>query len=153
MGGGAAGGGYSERAEVDEAAGVIRVCAAAVPTLRAAEAGQSAAMPEVMRSAKRGGRQTSDVTAALIGLSVGSHRAGCYAGGQREHGARNNKPSHHGLLRVLFGLGGLSHSIEISVAAPRAMTIVSTRVVAAVFPIQLPVIEFDLHRRTFLRRL
>jgi hypothetical protein len=36
---------------------------------------------------------------------------------------------------VLFGLGDLSHSIEISVAAPRAMTIVSTRVVAAVFPI------------------
>jgi hypothetical protein len=125
MGVGAASGRYSKRAEVDKTTGVTRAPAARVPALRAADAGKSAARPDVMCSAKRGGMQTSNVTTAFIGPLVRSHCAGRCPGGQREHCARKNKPSHHSLLRVLrAGPGDCSHKIEISVGAPRAMTIV-----------------------------
>ena len=53
------------------------------------------------------------------------HSALPHPGGQREHCARKNEPSHHSLLRVLrAGLGDCSHKIEIGVGVPRAMTIV-----------------------------
>jgi hypothetical protein len=125
MGVEAASGCYPKRAEVDKTTVVTRAPAARVPALWAADAGKSAATPDVMCSTKRGGMETSKVTTAFIGLLVRSHRAGRYPGGQREHCARKNKPSHHSLLRVLrAGLGDCSHKIEIGVGVPRAMTIV-----------------------------
>jgi hypothetical protein len=116
---------YPKRAEADKATLITRATAAGDPALRAADTGKSAATPDVMCSSKRGGVGTSDVTTAFIGFPVRSHRAGRYPGNQREHGARNNKPSHHTLLRVLRAVSGdRSHRIEIGVGAPRAMTIV-----------------------------
>lgn len=124
MGGGAASGCYPKRAEVDKTTLVARARAVGVPALRAAVAGKSAA-PDVMCSTQRRGMETSNVTTAFIGLLVGSHRARRYPGGQREHCARNNKPSHPGFLRVVrAGLGDCSHRTEIGVGMPRAMTIV-----------------------------
>jgi hypothetical protein len=125
MGVGAASGCYPKRAEVDKTTVVTRAPAARIPALWAADDGKSAATPDVMCSTKRGGMETSNVTTAFIGLLVRSNRAGRYRGGQREHCARKNKPSHHSLLRVLrAGLGDCSHKIEIGVGVPRAMTIV-----------------------------
>jgi hypothetical protein len=125
MGGGAASGCYPKRAEVDKTTVVTRARAARVPALWAADAGKSAATPDVMCSTKGGDMETSNVTTAFIGLLVRSHRVGRCAGGQREHCARKNKPSHHSLLRVLrTALGDRSHKIEIGVGVPRAMTIV-----------------------------
>jgi len=124
MGVGAASGCYPKRTEVDKTTLVTRAPAAGVPALRAADAGKSAATPDVMCSTKRGGMGTFNVTTASIGLLVRSHRAGC-PGGQRERCARKNKnePSHHRLLRVVrAGLGDRSQKIEIGVGAARAMT-------------------------------
>jgi len=100
IGVGAASGCHPKRAEVDKTTGVTRAPAARVPALRAADAGKSAARPDVMCSAKRGGMDTSNVTTAFFGLLVRSRCAGRYPGGQREHCAGKNKPSHHSLLRV-----------------------------------------------------
>ena len=112
MGVGAASGCYPKRTEVNKTTVVTRARAARVPALWAAGAGKSAATPEVMCSGKRGGMETSNVATAFIGLVVRSHRGGRYPGGQREHCARNNKPSHHSLLRVLrAGLGDCRHKI------------------------------------------
>jgi hypothetical protein len=125
MGVGAASGCYPKRAEVDKTTVVTWAAEARVPVLWAADAGKSAATPDVMCSTRRGGMETSNVTTASIGLPVRGHRADRYPGGQHEHRARKNKSSHHGLLRVLrAGLGDCSHRIEIGVGAPRAMTIV-----------------------------
>jgi hypothetical protein len=123
MGVGAASGCYPKRAEVDKTTVVTRAPAARVPALCAADAGKSAATPDVMCSTKRGGMETCNVTTAFIGLLVRSHRAGRYPGGQRDHCARKNKPSHHNFLRVLrAALDNRSHKIEIGVGVPRAMT-------------------------------
>ena len=81
MGVGAASGCYPKRAEVDKTTVVTRAPAARVPVLRAADAGKSAATPDVMCSTRRGGMETSNVTTAFIGLLVKSHRAGRYPGG------------------------------------------------------------------------
>jgi len=129
MGVGATSGCYPERAEVDKTTVVTRAPAARVLALWAGRAGKSAATPDVMCSTNRGGMETSSVTTALIGPLVRSRRAGRYPGGQREHRARNNKPSHHRLLQSLVrvlraGPGDCSHKIEIGVGLPRAMTIV-----------------------------
>ena len=101
MGVGAASGCYPKRAEVDKTTLVTRAPAARVLALRAADAGKSAAMPDVMCPTRHDSMETSNVTAASIGLLFGSHRAGGYPDGQRKHCARKNKLSHHGLLRVL----------------------------------------------------
>src|SRR5580700_6640316 len=101
MGVGAAGGCYPKRAEVDKTTVVTGALAARVPVLRAADAGKPAATSDVVCATRGGDMGTSSVTTALIGRPVRSHRAGCCPGGQHEHGARNNKPSHHGLLRVV----------------------------------------------------
>ena len=101
MGVGAASGCYPQRTEVDETTVVTRAPATRVPVLWAADAGKSAAAPDVMCSTKRGGMETSNVTTAVTGLLVGSLRAGRCRDGNREHCARNNKLSHHNLLRVL----------------------------------------------------
>ena len=98
MGVGAASGCYPKRAEVDKTTAVTLAAAVRVPALRAADAGKPAATPDVMRGTNRAGVETSNVTAALISLPVGSHRASRHPGGQCEHGARKNKPSHHNLL-------------------------------------------------------
>jgi hypothetical protein len=122
MGVGAASGCYPKWAKVDETTVITLAPAARVTALRAADAGKSAAVPGVMCSTKRGGMETSNVTAAFVGLLVGSHRAGGHPGGQREHCAGNNKPSHHRLLRVVrAGPGDCSHRIEMGVGLPRAM--------------------------------
>ena len=123
MGVGAASGCYPKRAEVDKTTVVTRAPTVRVPVLRAADAGKSAATPDVMCFTKRGGMETSSVTTAFNGLLVGSHRAGRDPDGQREHCACKNKPSHHGLLRVLrAGPGDRSHTIEIGVRVIRATT-------------------------------
>jgi hypothetical protein len=76
MGVGAASGCYPKRAEVDKTTVVTRAPAARVPALWAADAGKSAAAPDVMCFANRGGMETSNVTTAFTGLLVKSHRAG-----------------------------------------------------------------------------
>jgi hypothetical protein len=113
----AASGCYPKRAEVDKTALVARAPAARVPALWAAEARKPAAAPDVMCSTRRGDMGTCNVTSASTGLPVGSHRAGRYPGGKREHSACKNKSSHH-LLRVLQArLGDSSHRIEIGVGS------------------------------------
>ena len=68
MGVGAASGCYPKRAEVDKTTLVTRAPAARVLALRAADAGKSAAMPDVMCPTRHDSMETSNVTAASIGL-------------------------------------------------------------------------------------
>jgi hypothetical protein len=97
---GAASGCYPKRAEADKTTVITRVAAVRVPALRAADTGKPAATPDVMCAAQRAGMETSNVTTALISFPVRRHRASRHPGGQREHCARKNKPSHHNLLRI-----------------------------------------------------
>jgi hypothetical protein len=124
MGVRAASGCHPKRAEVDKTTLVTRASAARVPVLRAADAGRSAAAADVMCSTKRGGMETSNVMTAFAGLVIGSHHAGRYPEGKREHCARKDKPSHHSSLCAFRSRLGDGSQLEIGVAVPRAMTIV-----------------------------
>ena len=84
----AASGCHTKRAEVDETIVVCRATAAGVRTFRSADAGKSAAVPDVML-------EMSNVMTAFAGLLIGSHRAGRHPDGQRQHCANKRKPCRH----------------------------------------------------------